>query len=46
MKTKRILITVEVELAEKVAKIADAEGRSFSNYVVQLLKQDLKTKGK
>lgn len=38
-KNTRIQITIQKDLYEKVKKIAEAENRSVSNYVVSLIKK-------
>lgn len=42
-KTERIDIRISPELKEKLQAAADAENRSVSNYIVNLIQKDLST---
>jgi len=39
---KRMDLTIEKELLIKLKELADADGRTVSNYVEQLIKQHIK----
>ena len=41
-KNKRIMITVDRKLGDKIEKLAKDEGRSISNFCVQIIKEALK----
>lgn len=41
----RIYITVPVEFKDKLKKMADADKRTISNYVINIVEQDEKNKG-
>jgi predicted HicB family RNase H-like nuclease len=43
-KTKRIMLNVDKKLGEKIERLAAAEGRSLSNFCVQIIKEALKDK--
>lgn len=40
----RILVNIPVELKEKAEKVAAAENRSVSNYIVTLVQKDVESK--
>lgn len=40
-KDNKIVVTVPAEMKEQFKKLADAEGRSLSNYVIQVLKKHI-----
>ena len=40
----RILVNIPIELKEKAEKIAAAENRSVSNYIVTLVQKDVEIK--
>ena len=42
-KTERVDIRISPELKEKLQAAADAENRSVSNYIVNLIQKDLST---
>ena len=44
-KTERIDIRVTPELKQKLQQAADAENRTVSNYIVNLIQKDLKERG-
>lgn len=44
-KTDRLQIRITPELKQKLQALADAEGRTISNYIEQLIKNAIKTKG-
>lgn len=44
-KTERIDIRISPELKQQLQKAADAENRTVSNYIVNLIREDLNRKG-
>ena len=44
-KTERIDIRITPELKHQLQQAADAENRTVSNYIVNLIKKDLKERG-
>ena len=44
-KTERIDIRISPELKQQLQKAADAENRTVSNYIVNLIQKDLKERG-
>lgn len=44
-KTERIDIRVSPELKQQLQQAADAENRTVSNYIVNLIREDLNRKG-
>ena len=44
-KTERIDIRISPELKQQLQKAADAENRTVSNYIVNLIREDLTRKG-
>lgn len=44
-KTERIDIRISPELKQQLQKAADAENRTVSNYIVNLIQNDLKERG-
>ena len=45
MKTERIYLRVTPELKSKLQDLADAENRTISNYIENLIKQEIEKKG-
>ena len=45
MKTERIYLRVTPELKAKLQDLADAENRTISNYIENLIKQEIEKKG-
>lgn len=45
-KTERIHIKIEPSIKAKAQEIAEAEGRTLSNYIVQLLKAEIERHSK
>lgn len=45
MKTERIHLRVTPELKSKLQDLADAENRTISNYIENLIKQEIEKKG-
>ena len=41
MKTERLQIRISPELKQQLQRLAEAEGRTVSNYVEQLIKREL-----
>lgn len=39
--SKRVMITIQKDLYDKIMQQAEKDNRSFSNYVVTLLKKEL-----
>lgn len=46
MKTERLQIRITPELKEKLHAVAEADGRTISNYVEMLIKKDLEARKK
>ena len=44
-KTDRIQIRISPALKEELQKLADAENRTVSNYIINLIREDLNRKG-
>lgn len=45
-KTERIYMKIEPSVKEQAQKLAEAEGRTLSNYIVQLLKAEIERHSK
>ncbi|MBO7251807.1 MAG: ribbon-helix-helix protein, CopG family [Oscillospiraceae bacterium] len=43
VKTERLQVRISPELKAKLQEIADADGRTVSNYIEQLIKQAIET---
>lgn len=46
IKTERIHIKIEPSIKAKAQELAEAEGRTLSNYIVQLLKAEIEKNAK
>ena len=46
IKTERIHIKIEPSIKAKAQELAEAEGRTLSNYIIQLLKAEIEKNAK